>query len=102
RGVVASAGRFVRVRALRGATGHQLPATSQGDRMKAKIVLLPGDGIGGEVVAEARTVLEAVGRRFGHEFVFDEQLVGGVAIDRTGSPLPEKTLEACRAADAVL
>ena len=70
--------------------------------MKATIVLLPGDGIGGEVVAEARAVLEAVAARSGHQLAFEEQLIGGAAIDGTGSPLPEVTLERCRQADAVM
>ncbi len=70
--------------------------------MKANIALLPGDGIGPEVVGAAAQVLEAIGQRFGHEFVFAEYLIGGCAIDKTGSPLPEETLRACRSADAVL
>jgi len=68
----------------------------------AVIVLLPGDGIGPEVTAGARRVLEAVGRGFGHRFEFSEHLMGGAAIDATGDPLPEATLKACRASDAVL
>jgi len=70
--------------------------------LKAKIVLLPGDGIGPEVVAEGRRALEAVAGRFGHLFEFSEYLIGGCAIDATGEPLPDETLTACRAADAVL
>ncbi|MCJ7739146.1 MAG: 3-isopropylmalate dehydrogenase [Anaerolineae bacterium] len=70
--------------------------------MEAKIVTLPGDGIGVEVVAEGVKVLEAVGELFGHTFNFDERLMGGCAIDAVGSPLPEETLSACRGADAVL
>ena len=70
--------------------------------MKATIALLPGDGIGAEVVAQARRVLEDVAGRHGHELVFDEHPIGGVAIDQTGTALPEDTLGACRAADAVL
>jgi 3-isopropylmalate dehydrogenase len=70
--------------------------------MKAKIALLPGDGIGPEVVAEARRVLEAIATTFGHEFAFGEHLVGGIAIDAHGDPLPPATLEGCRAASAVL
>jgi 3-isopropylmalate dehydrogenase len=70
--------------------------------MKASIVLLPGDGIGPEVVAETRSLLEAVAEKFGHELSFDEQLIGGAAIDATGSPLPDATVAACREADAVL
>jgi 3-isopropylmalate dehydrogenase len=69
---------------------------------KAKIVLLPGDGIGPEVVREARSVLETVASRFEREIAFEEHLIGGAAIDATGHPLPDATLEACSAADAVL
>ena len=70
--------------------------------MKAKIVLLPGDGIGPEVVAEARLVLEVVASSFGHTFDFEEFLIGGAAIDREGVALPESTRIACGEADAVL
>ncbi len=70
--------------------------------MEAKIVLLPGDGVGPEVVGEGRKVLEAVAANYGHQFSFDEQPIGGVALDETGDPLPESTLEACRSAAAVL
>jgi 3-isopropylmalate dehydrogenase len=70
--------------------------------MKAKIVVLPGDGVGPEVVAEARKVLEAVASKHGHEFSFENQLIGGIAIDETGDPLPEATLKACKGSDAVL
>ncbi len=70
--------------------------------MKAHIVLLPGDGIGPEVVAEGRRALEAIAARFGRQFEFSEHLVGGCAIDAAGSPLPDTTLAACRASDAVL
>jgi len=70
--------------------------------LKATIVLLPGDGIGPEVMAEGRRVLEAVADRFGHHFEFSEHLIGGCAIDATGSALPDATLAACRASDAVL
>jgi len=70
--------------------------------MSARIVLLPGDGIGPEVLAQARNVLDAIGRRFGHRFTYEEHLIGGVAIDATGSALPDATLEACRSSDAVL
>jgi len=64
--------------------------------------LLPGDGIGPEVTAEAVRCLQAVARRFGHEFEFHEALLGGAAIDATGDPLPAATLATCRSADAVL
>jgi 3-isopropylmalate dehydrogenase len=70
--------------------------------MKATIVLLPGDGIGPEVVRQARETLDVVADRFGHELFFSEHLIGGAAIDATGSALPPRTLEACEAADAVL
>lgn len=70
--------------------------------MKARIVLLPGDGIGPEVTYAARDALVAVGKRFGHYFEFAEHDVGGVAIDKTGDPLPGDTFEACRRSDAVL
>ena len=70
--------------------------------MKAKIAILPGDGVGPEIVAEAVKVLEAVARRFGHDFEMTEHPVGGAAYDRCGDCLPETTLAACKAADAVL
>ena len=67
-----------------------------------KIAVLAGDGIGPEVMAQALRVLEVVGRKFSLEFDFMEHLVGGAAIDAHGHALPEPTLEACRAADAIL
>lgn len=70
--------------------------------MDAKLVLLPGDGIGPEVVAEARRVLEVIAKKFGHRFEFDTRLMGGCAIDATGSALPDDTLAACKASQAVL
>lgn len=70
--------------------------------MNAHIVLLPGDGIGPEVVKEARLVLEAVAKRHGHQFKFTEHLLGGCAIDAKGTAMPDETLAACQAADAVL
>jgi len=70
--------------------------------MHADIVLLPGDGIGPEVVAGAVAVLQAVAERHGHTFAFHEHDIGGIAIDRHGEPLPAETLQACQRADAVL
>jgi 3-isopropylmalate dehydrogenase len=70
--------------------------------MRARIAVLGGDGIGPEVTAEAVRVLKGVGDRFGHEFEFTEALVGGAAIDASGSPLPPRTIDACRSSDAVL
>ncbi len=65
-------------------------------------MLVPGDGVGPEVVAEGRKVLEAVAASHGHRFDFEEHPIGGVAIDEMGDPLPDSTLEACRTAAAVL
>jgi 3-isopropylmalate dehydrogenase len=65
--------------------------------MSHHIVLLPGDGIGPEVVAATTRVLDAVG-----DFTYETHLIGGIAIDETGNPLPDETLAACRKADAVL
>lgn len=70
--------------------------------MNATIALLPGDGIGPEVVAEARRVLEAIAAAFRHTFIFREGLIGGGAIDATGTALPEETLRLCLEANAVL
>jgi 3-isopropylmalate dehydrogenase len=70
--------------------------------MKASIALTPGDGIGPEVVNEARIVLEAVAKRHGHEFKFSEHLLGGCAIDAKGTAMPDETLAAAKASDAVL
>ena len=67
-----------------------------------RITLLAGDGIGPEITAVARELLDAVSRRHGFELLYDEQPMGGAAIDATGEPLPQSTLEACRTADAVL
>jgi len=70
--------------------------------MNATIVMLPGDGIGPEIVLQARRVLEVIARRFGHAFEMPEHLIGGCAIDACGDPLPEKTLSACRDSNAIL
>jgi len=70
--------------------------------MRALITVLPGDGIGAEVTAEAVRLLSAVGSKFGHQFEFETALLGGAAIDATGEPLPAATLAACQRADAVL
>lgn len=70
--------------------------------MGCKIAVLPGDGIGPEVMQAAKTVLEAVSRRFDVGFEYEEGLIGGAALDARGTPLPEETLELCRRSDAVL
>ncbi len=70
--------------------------------MDAKIILLPGDGIGPEIIAQAKRVLEAVGPAFGHQFEMSEHAIGGNAIDDFGDPLPQDTVDVCRASDAIL
>ena len=70
--------------------------------MKLTIAVLPGDGVGPEVTKQARKVLDAVSHQFDHTFIFKEALVGAIAIDKTGNPLPEKTLDTCLDADAIL
>jgi 3-isopropylmalate dehydrogenase len=67
-----------------------------------KIVTLPGDGIGPEIVAQARACLELISESAGLGLTFEEHDFGGVAIDRHGAPLPEATLQACQGADAIL
>ena len=70
--------------------------------MKANITLLPGDGIGPEVVAEAVRVLEAIAKKSGHTFSFTERLIGGCSIDKFGLSLTDETLADCQTADAVM
>ena len=70
--------------------------------MDYKIVTLPGDGIGPDIVKEAVKVLDRVADVYGHKFTYDEELIGGAAIDAAGVSLPQKTIDACKAADAVL
>ena len=70
--------------------------------MKAKIILLPGDGIGPEVVAEAVRVLDVIAGKGGHSFSYTESMMGGCSIDKFGSSLTDETLSDCQAADAVL
>ncbi len=66
------------------------------------IALIPGDGIGPEIVAAAVNVLDAVSAKYGHKFNFTEVYMGGCAIDKFGVPLPDETLETCKKSDAVL
>ncbi|MFN5814410.1 MAG: isocitrate/isopropylmalate family dehydrogenase, partial [Bacteroidota bacterium] len=68
--------------------------------MKKNILIVPGDGIGQEVTAVGKNVLDAVAHKFGHEFFYDEALIGHVAIEATGSPLPDETLAKMKASDA--
>lgn len=70
--------------------------------MKKHILIVPGDGIGQEVTTVGKQVLDRIAEKFGHEFTYDEALIGHVAIEATGDPLPEKTLTKMRASDAIL
>ncbi len=70
--------------------------------MIKNIAVIPGDGIGVEVTKEAIKVLDTVGKKFGHTFNYEYLLAGGCAIDATGKPLPEETLEKAKKADSVL
>lgn len=70
--------------------------------MKKNITVIDGDGIGPEVTAQAIQVLEAVAERFGHTFEYEHALMGACAIDQTGNPLPDETIEACLKSDAIL
>lgn len=67
-----------------------------------KIAVLPGDGIGKEIIPEAIKALKAISKKFGHQFEFTEALIGGAAYDAVGQPLPESTLKLCQESDAVL
>ena len=70
--------------------------------MKAKITLLPGDGIGPEVTESAKHILNSIASIFDHEFIYDTQPIGGIAIDQHGNPLPDNTISSCKNADAVV
>ena len=70
--------------------------------MKFNITVIPGDGIGPEVIAQAKKVLNAVANVYDHTFLFKEALMGACAIDETGNPLPDETLKACKESDAIL
>ena len=70
--------------------------------MECKIALIPGDGIGPEIVREARKVLDKVCEKYGHTFQYTELLMGGASIDVHGVPLTDETIEKAKASDAVL
>ena len=70
--------------------------------MNYHIAVIPGDGIGPDIVAQAVLVLEKVGEKFGHTFTLKNVLAGGSAIDATGHCLPQETIDVCKASDAVL
>jgi 3-isopropylmalate dehydrogenase len=71
-------------------------------KMKKHILVVPGDGIGQEVTSVGKKVLEKIAEKFGHDFTYDEALIGHVAIEATGDPLPAETLVKMRASDAIL
>lgn len=75
---------------------------NKSERMRKHIVVIAGDGIGQEVTAVGKQVLEAIARKFNHEFTFDSALIGHAAIEATGGPLPEETIDKARASDAIL
>ena len=70
--------------------------------MHKNIAVLAGDGIGPEIITEAIKVLQAVAEKYHHSFTYEHALMGAVAIDETGNPLPDKTLEICKSSDAIL
>ncbi|MEC5423087.1 3-isopropylmalate dehydrogenase [Virgibacillus sp. C22-A2] len=70
--------------------------------MNKQIILLPGDGIGKEIIESAKLVLNSVASEYGHRFTFHQHAIGGDAIDQYGTPLPEDTIKACQNADAIL
>ena len=70
--------------------------------MKVSIGLIPGDGIGPEVVSEAKKVLDAIAREYGHQFIYEEILMGGCSIDAIGVPLSDEAIEAAKKKDAIL
>ncbi|QJD78018.1 3-isopropylmalate dehydrogenase [Spirosoma rhododendri] len=70
--------------------------------MKKHIVVIAGDGIGQEVTAVGKQVLEAIAQKYGHEFTYDTALIGHAAIEATGSPLPDETITKSKASDAIL
>lgn len=70
--------------------------------MNFNIAVMKGDGIGPEIVDEALKALDKVGEKFGHTFNYNEVLIGGAAIDATGEPLPQATIDACLASDSVI
>tara|TARA_B110000211_G_C14071725_1_gene550282 strand:+ start:1587 stop:2648 length:1062 start_codon:yes stop_codon:yes gene_type:complete len=70
--------------------------------MDYKIAVIKGDGIGPEIVNEAMKVMDAIGEKFNHKFNYTELLMGACAIDATGTPLPDETLEVCKNSDAIL
>jgi 3-isopropylmalate dehydrogenase len=94
-------------RSLRSSAAVRPRAASRSSRLSTvckvhKICVLPGDGIGPEIMDVATKVLTAAGKAHGEEFQYTYELIGGAAIDATGQPLPDKTLATAKASDAVL
>lgn len=79
--------------------GKKIPDTTI---MQKTIAVLPGDGVGPEIIASAKHVLDTVAEKFGHEFTYHEGLVGHAAIEKTGNPYPQETDTLCTSADAIL
>ena len=72
------------------------------DIMELNVAVMSGDGIGPEIVGEARKVLEKIGQKYGHTFNFSDVLIGGISIDTYGVPLTDEAIEVCKKSDAVL
>ena len=70
--------------------------------MKKKIAVILGDGIGQEVTEQSIKVLNIIAKQFKHEFSYEHALMGAIAIDKTGNPLPDETIKICLASDAIL
>ncbi len=81
---------------------HSYPQVAiKENSMRKTICLLPGDGIGPEILAQGAACLKAVAAKYGHEFIFVDALIGGAALDATGQPLPQATIDSCLGADAI-
>src|SRR6185437_4444252 len=70
--------------------------------MKKNIAVLPGDGVGPEVIEQAKNILQTIAEKFGHTFIFKQELIGAVAIDKKGNPYPEEIQKICKNSDAIL
>ena len=70
--------------------------------MKKKIAVILGDGIGPEVTQQSIKVLNTIAKQYHHEFVYEHALMGAIAIDETGNPLPDETIKICKESDAIL
>jgi 3-isopropylmalate dehydrogenase len=70
--------------------------------MKKNIAVLPGDGVGPEIIEQGKKVLETIAKKYNHSFIYSEGFIGAAAIDKTGNPLPDETIELCKSSDAIL